>query len=110
MIKLLITLTALAVAVPAAAQNENFYNAKFCQSIAGKLETRHRYRYPQGESFIKVDCETSTHVYEGGLDKRSSLDSVQQALFAATITGKIPAGLPNRLQAAFTGVVVLITG
>ena len=27
---------------------------------------------------------------EGGLDKRSSLDSVQQALFAATLSGKIP--------------------
>ena len=29
-------------------------------------------------------------VIEGGLDKRSSLDSVQQALFASTITGKTP--------------------
>ena len=30
-------------------------------------------------------------VYEGGLDKRSSLDSIQQALFASYITGKRPA-------------------
>ena len=30
-------------------------------------------------------------MYEGGLDKRSSLDSVQQALFFASLTGKEPA-------------------
>ena len=30
-------------------------------------------------------------MYESGLDKRSSLDSVQQALFAAFLTGKEPA-------------------
>ena len=30
-------------------------------------------------------------VREGGLDKRSSLDSVQQALFASAITEKTPA-------------------
>ena len=30
-------------------------------------------------------------MYEGGLDKRSSLDSVQQALFFAYVTGKEPA-------------------
>lgn len=30
-------------------------------------------------------------MYEGGLDKRSSLDSVQQALFFAYLTGKKPA-------------------
>ena len=30
-------------------------------------------------------------VYEGGLDKRSSLDSVQQALFYSHVTGKRPA-------------------
>ena len=38
-----------------------------------------------------VDCETADVVYEGGLDRRSSLDSVQQALFAAAFTGKEPA-------------------
>ena len=30
-------------------------------------------------------------VYEGGLDKRSSLDSLQQALFFGYLTGKTPA-------------------
>ena len=40
---------------------------------------------------MKVDCETDTTVYEGGLDKRSSLDSLQQALFFSVLTGKQPA-------------------
>ena len=30
-------------------------------------------------------------MYEGGLDTRRSLDSIQQALFAASLTGKKPA-------------------
>ncbi len=51
----------------------------------------HTYQYPGGGSYVKVDCETETTVYEGGLDKRSSLDSVQQALFFAHLTGKKPA-------------------
>ena len=38
----------------------------------------------------KVDCETSTEVIEAGLDKRSSLDSLQQALFFKHLTGKTP--------------------
>ena len=37
---------------------------------------------------MEVDCETGTMVYEGGLDKRSSLDSVQQALFFSHVTDK----------------------
>ncbi|WP_425090977.1 hypothetical protein [Tropicimonas sp. S265A] len=39
---------------------------------------------------IRVDCVTEDTVIEVGLDRRSSLDSVQQALFAAHLTGKIP--------------------
>ena len=54
-------------------------------------ESRHEYTYLAGTSYIRVDCETEDTVYEGGLDKRSSLDSVQQALFAASLTGKKPA-------------------
>ena len=52
---------------------------------------RYEYTYPTGQSYIRVDCETEDTVYEGGLDKRSSLDSVQQALFFAHLTGKEPA-------------------
>ena len=72
------------------AQNEDAYNAAFCASVGGQTEVRHTYTYPTGQSFIRVDCETEETVYEGGLDKRSSLDSVQQALFAASLTGKQP--------------------
>ena len=38
---------------------------------------------------IRVDVVTDEYVIEGGyLDKRSSLDSIQQAVFASTISGK----------------------
>ena len=40
--------------------------------------------------YVIADCVTDTHVWEGGLDKRSSLDSVQQVLFFGHITGKEP--------------------
>lgn len=78
--------------VPAQAQaQEDSYNATFYSSMGGEREVRHDYTYPSGTSYIRVDCETADTVYEGGLDKRSSLDSVQQALFAAHLTGKTPA-------------------
>ena len=76
------------VQVPA---QEDAYNASFCSNMGGEREVRHEYTYPAGTSYIRVDCETADTVYEGGLDKRSSLDSVQQALFAAHVTGKTPA-------------------
>ena len=59
--------------------------------LTGETETRHGYTSADGRRFVKVDCETSTTVYEGGLDKRSSLDSLQQALFFSVLTGKRPA-------------------
>ena len=71
--------------------NEDAYNTAFCASVGGQTEVRHEYTYSTGQSYILVDCETADTVYEGGLDKRSSLDSVQQALFAAHLTGKQPA-------------------
>ena len=71
--------------------SEDDYNTLFCASVGGKTETRHGFEYPTGRSFVRIDCETEEHVYEGGLDKRSSLDSVQQALFFGFLTGKTPA-------------------
>ena len=65
---------------------EQQYNRLFCQEIGGKSEVKHD--YPGGS--IRVDCETQSHVYEGGLDKRSSLDSVQQVVFASLLTKKTP--------------------
>ena len=81
------------ISVPVYAQNtEAEYSKQFCNSIGGKTETRHYYTYGEGRtSYVLVDCETATHVFECGLDKRSSLDSVQQALFAAHLTNKLPA-------------------
>ena len=71
---------------------ENAYNAAFCANVGGETETRHYYDYPTGRSYVRVDCETSDTVYECGLDnKRSSLDSGQQALFFAHVTDKKPA-------------------
>ena len=71
--------------------SEAEYNRRFCASVGGVTETRHTYTYDGGNSYVKVDCETDTTVYEGGLDKRSSLDSLQQALFFSVLTGKTPA-------------------
>ena len=67
------------------------YNALFCQAVGGELEGRHTYNFGTGSSYVVVDCETANTVWEGGLDKRSSLDSIQQALFFYHVTGKTPA-------------------
>ena len=82
----------MAVLTPVLAEaSEDAHNAAFCADMGGATETRHYYDYPTGRSYGRVDCETADTVYEGGLDKRSSLDSVQQALFSAHLTGKRPA-------------------
>ena len=73
------------------AKAESDYNRLFCKSLGGQTETRHEYTHPSGRAHVNIDCETNTHVYEGGLDKRSSLDSIQQALFFSYLTGKKPA-------------------
>ena len=71
--------------------SEDDYNRWFCTLVNGETETRHGYMSAGGRRYVEVDCETGTMVYEGGLDKRSSLDSVQQALFFSHVTGKRPA-------------------
>ena len=67
------------------------YNALFCQAVGGELEVIHSYSFGVGSSDVYVDCETAHTVWEGGLDKRTSLDSIQQALFFHYVTGKTPA-------------------
>jgi hypothetical protein len=58
---------------------------------AGETETRHHFDVHGAERHVRVDCETERHVIEVGLDgKRSSRDSVHQALFLAHLTGKAP--------------------
>ena len=76
---------------PAEPTTEADFNALFCAEAGGEQETRHNYTYGDDrEGYVLVDCETDTTVWEGGLDKRSSLDSLQQALFAGLLTGKRP--------------------
>jgi hypothetical protein len=58
--------------------------------LGGSPEQPHGYSVGYDLHHIRVDCETDTTVIEVGLDRRSSLDSVQQALFAAHVTGKLP--------------------
>ncbi|QYK40697.1 MAG: hypothetical protein KF887_14960 [Paracoccaceae bacterium] len=62
-----------------------------CAMLGGEAETRQDYAIDHGSQFIRVDCETADEVIEVGLDgKRSSIDSVHQAVFAAHLTGKRP--------------------
>ena len=72
-------------------RNEDFYNKLLASSLNARAETKYNYRWDNGNSFVRVDVETDEFVIEGGLDKRSSLDSIQQALFAASLVGKKPA-------------------
>ncbi|MBQ4825191.1 MULTISPECIES: hypothetical protein [unclassified Leisingera] len=71
--------------------NEAYFISLLCGALfGGQPETVHKFTYPGGAASIRTDCENSNRVIEFGLDKRSSLDSIQQALFAAEITGKEP--------------------
>jgi predicted RecB family endonuclease len=70
---------------------ETFLASILCVLLLdGKTEEPHGYSVGYGLHKIRVDCETDTHVIEVGLDKRSSTDSVHQAVFAAHLTGKTP--------------------
>ena len=76
--------------------NEDFYNLKLANHLGGRTEVTYNYDYNINGSApriasIRIDIVTDEYVIEGGLDKRSSLDSIQQAVFASTLTGKKPA-------------------
>ena len=76
--------------------NEDYYNMWLATQLGGQTEVTFNYNYNlEGSSpliaSVRVDVVTNEYVIEGGLDKRSSLDSIQQAVFASTITGKKPA-------------------
>ena len=58
--------------------------------LGGQPEVTHAYRVGDDHHRIRIDCETEDSVIEVGWDKRSALDSLQQALFAAELTGKRP--------------------
>ncbi len=76
--------------------NEDFFNLKLANYLGGRTEISYNYDYNINGSTpriasIRIDIVTDEYVIEGGLDKRSSLDSIQQAVFASTLTGKKPA-------------------
>ncbi|WP_085878490.1 hypothetical protein [Roseisalinus antarcticus] len=59
--------------------------------LGGEVEQRHYFDVVDRRHHIRVDCETDSHVVEVGFDdKRSSNDSLHQALFSANLTGKLP--------------------
>ncbi len=71
--------------------NEAYFITLLCGTLfGGQPEQVHDFTYPGGAASIRTDCENGNRVIEFGLDKRSSLDSLQQALFSAEITGKEP--------------------
>lgn len=74
---------------------ESQFNLALAAYLGGETETMVTYDFLSNtgkvvEGYIRVDVETQNYVIEGGLDKRSSLDSIQQAAFASSITGKTP--------------------
>ena len=76
--------------------NEDFYIMALARKLNGKTEVTFEYEYglkgntPLTAS-IRIDIVTDEYVIEGGKDKRPSLDSSQQAVFASTLADKKPA-------------------
>lgn len=59
--------------------------------LGGTPEARIDYTIDDGDHHVRVDCLTETHAIEVGLDdRRSSSDSVHQALFYAFLSGRDP--------------------
>lgn len=73
-------------------KNENDFNEALARHLGGKTEVRFNYITKDNvDGYVLIDIVTDDYVIEGGLDKRSSLDSLQQAVFASTLAGKKPA-------------------
>ena len=80
----------------ALAQSEDSFNQALANHFGRKTEVVFDYDYSKSgnvpvSASIRMDIVTEEYVTEGGLDKRSSLDSLQQAVFASTLSGKKPA-------------------
>jgi len=59
--------------------------------FGGVPEARVNYHIDAGSHHVRVDCLTETHAIEIGLDaRRSSYDSVHQAVFAAAQSDRDP--------------------
>ena len=75
---------------------EDFFNLSLAGKLGGQTEVTFDSEYAKFGNTklvgsIRVDVVTDDYVIEGGLDKRSSLDSIQQAVFASTIADRKPA-------------------
>ena len=75
---------------------EAYYNEMLANHLRGQTEVTLSYNYGQASNTpfhatVQIDILTDEYAIEGGLDKRSSLDSIQQAVFAATLADKMPA-------------------
>lgn len=76
--------------------SEASFNRLLAKKIGGKTEITLKYNYglksqPNNSGTVRVDIMTKEYVIEGGKDTRSSLDSIQQAVFASVLTNKKPA-------------------
>ena len=77
-------------------RNEASFNRALAALLGGQTEVSYSYNYGQSDNApltasVRIDIVTDEYVIEGGLDKRSSLDRIQQAVFASTLSGKEPA-------------------
>lgn len=71
--------------------NEAFFVSILCALfLDGAEEVKQPYSVGYDMNYVRVDCESDSHVVEIGLDKRSSIDSLHQTLFASHLTGKLP--------------------
>jgi len=63
-----------------------------CAFLAGsEAETRGYFDANGLSRYVRVDCETDSHVIEVGMDNTSSArDSIHQAIFFEHLTGKTP--------------------
>ena len=59
--------------------------------LGGEAELRLPFSLNDSAHYVRVDCVTDTHAIEIGLDdRRSSLDSLQQALFYGALLDRAP--------------------
>ena len=76
--------------------NEAAFNDALANFLGANQEVVFEFHFERknnenGAGKIRIDMVTDEYVIEGGLDKRSSLDSVQQATFASILSNKMPA-------------------
>ena len=76
--------------------NEAAFNDALANFFGANQEVEFEFHFESqnnenGAGKIRIDMVTDEYVIEGGLDKRSSLDSVQQATFASILSNKMPA-------------------